>query len=491
MENNVLVNANSKEKLVDVIFQETCEADNGSGSRVLGVTASSRVTGCEVLKGELRASVKTSFRIIKCGESGNCYSETAETESTHTISDANITPSAFALLTATVTNCEKSVSAVVRCKASVSLGGWYLKERSVSFLSAANENLFCKTALKKIENVTPAAGSELALNFTDEARMPIETLLDYCGGVNIANVYPSGGSYRVEGDVNYRVLTIADNGEFVSQSYSHPFATDIPDEKVDGDTKLDIEGWVDRLSFSVTESDKRVIVCDVTLKFAGTAASETEIESVSDAYSTTNEIKITSEEQSVSTHFCLRSVREKASAVIKADGGATEILGLTSPMTEVDSSVQKGDGLTVDGIIRTTVLYLNEDNKFVSLDAEVPFSSVIGNDYTCESIFSPSVNVSAINARLRGGVDIEITVELMVTVRGVSDETLGIVSGVEIGAEKEQDDFAISLYIVKQGETLWDVAKYLNTDEAKLAEQNADVEMPLKGGEKIILYKNL
>ena len=79
----------------------------------------------------------------------------------------------------------------------------------------------------------------------------------------------------------------------------------------------------------------------------------------------------------------------------------------------------------------------------------------------------------------------------MVTVRGVQSKEISIIYDVELGAEKEENDFAVSLYIAKEGETLWEVAKALNTDEITLAEQNADVGLPLKGGEKILLYKYL
>ena len=60
-----------------------------------------------------------------------------------------------------------------------------------------------------------------------------------------------------------------------------------------------------------------------------------------------------------------------------------------------------------------------------------------------------------------------------------------------LGAEKEEDDYAICLYVVKAGETLWDVAKALNTDEATLQALNRDVSLPLCGGEKILLYRAL
>ena len=50
MENNIVINGNSKEIIKDVLFQETGEIAVESGQKVLGATARSRVTACEALE---------------------------------------------------------------------------------------------------------------------------------------------------------------------------------------------------------------------------------------------------------------------------------------------------------------------------------------------------------------------------------------------------------------------------------------------------------
>ena len=488
MDNTILVNANSKEIIKEVLFQETCEINAEQGVKVLGVSARSKITGCESLNGEFRVNVKTTFSVLKRSSEGNYYTEQSDTESSHTVINEAVLPTTKVVLRSSVTECVMSVGATVKCKATVEICGWFVKERVLNYLNSCTPGIYCKSCETKVENVLPISDNKVTLTFTDETRMPLAQIIDFCGYVSIGTVYPATGSYRLDGDVNFRITAITDNGQFLTQSFSHPFSADCIDENITADMHLDMEGILKNLSFTITESDKRIVVSDVSLTIYGIGIEEKEVSSVCDVYCTTNEIKVDSSIQTVNSHFCLRSVREKATANISI-GSVSEVLTVTNPMLSV-SGTRNADGVTVEGIVQTTVVYADGD-EIKSCEAEIPYVSTIGADYVCESIFAPEVTVTAINARPRGGAEIEINVELFVIVRGVRSTECMVIGGLEIGDKKEEDDFAISLYIVKQGETLWEVAKALNTDEETLTSQNSDIELPLKGGEKIILYKPL
>lgn len=489
MDNSILVNANSKEIIKEVLFQESCEVNAEQDVKVLGASARSRVTGCESLNGEFRVNVKTTFNVLKRSADGNYFTEQAETESSHTIANEAVLPTTKAVLRANVTECSVNVgSTTVKCKATVEICGWFVKERAINYLNAGTPGIYCKSCETKIENVLPITDNKVTLTFTDETRMPLAQIIDFCGYVSIGSVYPASGSYRLDGDVNFRLTAITDNGQFLTQSFSHPFTADCMDENITSDMHLDMEGVLKNLSFTITESDKRIVVSDVSLTIYGIGIEEKEVNGVCDVYCTTNEIKVESSTQTVNSHFCLRSLREKATATVSV-GSVSEVLTVTNPMLSV-TGTRNADGVSIEGIVQTTVVYM-DGADIKSCEAEIPYVSTIGADYVCESIFAPEVTVTAINARPRGGSEIEINVELFVVVRGVRTTETVVIGGLEFGEKKEEDDFAISLYIVKPNETLWEVAKALNTDEATLTEQNSDIELPLKGGEKIILYKQL
>lgn len=490
MESNYVLNGNSKEIIKDALLRETCVIPVENGQRVLGVSARSKITSCETLDGELRVSVKTVFRAIKCDDEGNYFSDAVDCESIHTLSREGITPSTKVCLDATVTECEKIYDNPYKVSATVEISGWFIKTEEITFLNPSYEGLFCKTEKSVVENVVPLCDNTLSLTFTDEARMPIAKILDYSGSVTIDGVYSSTGTYRVEGDLILRIVAVTDNGQFITQNFSHPFSSESAEENVTSEMRIEAEGKIKTLSFTVTENDKRIVVCDATVKICGVVLEEKEAEKTIDAYSIKNEIEIKREKKTVNSHFCMRSVREKATATLTASDGVSEILAVMTPCVSTNGSVGE-NGINAEGVISVAVIYLDENGKARSITGEIPFLSNLGGDYPCETVFAPEVAVTALGARPRGSNDVEITAELLVTVRGAKTKEITVISDVEIGAEKEEDDFAVSLYIVKEGETLWEVAKELNCDEKTLIEQNPDLPNPLAAGEKILLYKYL
>ena len=488
MDNTITVNANSKEIIKDVLFQASLDGTMENGDKILGVTAESIVVGCESLNGELKVNVRTIFKIVKQNSEGIYLSEKIDSESMHTITNDDIVPTTKCCLRAHVTDCSYSVGSSVKCKATVEISGWFICEKTLEFFDSCFNGVYCKTCSVNVENVVALNESKLNLSFTDEMRMPIAQIIDYSAYISIGTVYPASGNYRLDGDVTLRLTAITDNGQFITQSFSHPFNADETDERITSDMRIDVDGIITGLNFTVTESDKRIVVSDINLRLCGVGLEENEVQSVCDVYSTTHETEIISNIAEVNTNFCLRSVREKAS-VTEDVGNITEVLAVLTPEITV-TGTRNSDGIKTEGIIQTTVIYVDGENV-LSRGAEIPFVSIIGADFPCESIFVPEVTVTAISARPRGGAEIEITVELLVMVRGTQNKEINIISGITIGEEKQDEDFAVCLYIVKPDETLWEVAKALNTDEETLTKQNEDLILPLKGGEKIILYKAL
>lgn len=488
MDNTITVNANSKEIIKDVLFQESCEGRIESGEKVLGVTAESIVAGRESLNGELRVNVRTVFRIIKRNSDGTYLSEKIDSESMHTITNDNVLPTTKCCLHTHITDCSYVVGTSVKCKATVEIFGWFIREKTLEFFDSGFSGVYSKTCNVNVENIVALNESKLTLSFTDEMRMPIVQIIDYSAFISTGTVYPASGNFRLDGDITLRLTAITDNGQFITQSFSHPFNVDEVDERITSDMRIEIDGIISGLNFTITESDKRIVVSDVDLRLCGVGLQENEVQSVCDVYSITHETEIIADIAEVNTNICLRSVREKAS-VTENVGNITEVLAVLTPTISV-TGTRNSDGVKTEGIIQTTVIYVDGENV-LSREAEIPFMSVIGADFPCESIFVPDVTITAISARPRGGSEIEITVELLVVVKGTQNKEINIISGITIGEEKEEEDFAVCLYIVKPDETLWEVAKALNTDEGTLIKQNEDIILPLKGGEKIILYKSL
>ena len=77
----------------------------------------------------------------------------------------------------------------------------------------------------------------------------------------------------------------------------------------------------------------------------------------------------------------------------------------------------------------------------------------------------------------------------MFTVYAKTRYSAEIISAAEAGAEKAIQAAAISVYIPLAGEGLWELAKRLNVCPEKLVETNSELQFPLTGKERIVVYR--
>ncbi len=485
------VNSNSKQTLDKCVFSENAELNLEAGTEVISVNAESNIASCEALDKELRVGVCTVFRVIYKDAEGKLDVKEVRTDAMKIIQNPDINPTTEAVLDATAKNSQYLATATGKATANVEISGWFVKENVLSFMSSDVENVYCRTETFSVENPVLLKGGSLTVTNSDEARMPVKKVLESRAAAVINNVYPSDGTYRIEGELTLRIAAVADNDQFINQSFTHPFGTEISDESVKSDSVLDAEAKAVSCEVTVTENDARIFISDVKINFRVCSVQKSEIEGVTDCYSVTNEIAVTSENAKMDSYFCYRTVRDKSSCSVIPGGMINELCCVLNPTVTEVTVASEEKGLTVQGVISADLLYIDENNVCKSFKAEIPFATDFAKDYPCDGYDEPSVTVTNLSCRLRTGSEIEITAEFALTLRGVSEKTVTMISTVETGAEKEADDYAISLYIVRPGETLWDVAKALNTDEDTLLKLNEDLKIPLTGGEKILVYKEL
>ena len=476
------VNSNSREIIGEVSFVENCAYELSEGEKILCVTARADCFNKEALSNEFRLSIKTTFRalIIKDNE----Y-EVREriSESVKSVVHNGIVPTSDGVFSAAVQKCEYNNG---QASAEIKINGWFLKENTLSYF-AASDDIHCRTSQITVRNVPNILNSRLTLTHSDECRMPIKTLLDCSPNLIINNVYPSDNSFRIEGELDLRIAAVTDNNQFLTQTFCHSFTTEV-EANCSVNSFVDAEGKVKKLEITLTEGDSRIIITDAEVAFFCTVAEEKEINAVIDCYSVKNELATEYVTIGSDKEFCIRSVRDKCSSTLTPGGEISELYCALYPTVNADA-VKDNDVVKIQGIVYATVLYADEQNVVTGKVAEIPFSTEMGKA-ECESV-TPSVSINALSCRLKTGKDIEVSAEISCTVHGSAKEEIKVVSSVTQGEEKPEDDYAISLYIVKPNEELWDVAKALNSDEDTLLKLNPELKLPLSGGEKVLIYKEL
>ena len=215
---------------------------------------------------------------------------------------------------------------------------------------------------------------------------------------------------------------------------------------------------------------------------------------VSDIYSTDNYLNINTESFTIQTNFQSLNFQERVSGTNSIDVNALfidEVLGNCCNDIVIANSRLNRDVLIVDGLATTTVLYRNnETNSVVPYTMQVPFSidlkigNVKDNSQVCVNAKLTKASVKA-----RRGVELEFGGELNISVSISELNEEAVIDSVEISDEKNDRDCNLVIYVAKEGDTVWDIAKEMSVSEEVILEQNPDLVLPIVAGSRIVVYR--
>ena len=167
-----------------------------------------------------------------------------------------------------------------------------------------------------------------------------------------------------------------------------------------------------------------------------------------------------------------------------------QIISANATIILTDKEVIK-DKIIVEGIIKADILYTTTDEeRFISnIKAEIPFSSAIdisGADDRMKAIVR--ANLENLDTAIEGNT---IAIKANITLSGkiLYEITKEFISDVvEEEGDKPEKKASITIYVVGDGDTLWNLAKKYNTTVGDLLkinemEDSDDIEV----GQKLII----
>jgi len=229
----------------------------------------------------------------------------------------------------------------------------------------------------------------------------------------------------------------------------------------------------------------------IPISYAGYIFNEKTLTVVQDLYLERNYISVTCE--NFYTISCNKSVSFKDNISGTASISDTapfidEVLGVCTNNLVLASSRIEGDKLCIEGVANASVVYhTKETNEMTSVQVEMPFA--IEQKVEGEESNVVTICLDNLSARSKRGKEIEVSAELNVYVDLYKHQSSCVITQTSLGEEKPCDDCSLYIYVVRDGQTIWDVAKDTNSSQELILEQNPNIELPIKTGDKLVMYR--
>lgn len=451
---------------------------------VLSVTADATLTGAEADNGQVRYFGKAHFFVVyEDAEKRLCRAEKG-VEWSAVAKDAQCFPALATRAQVAVENVSvrregASVFVTALLGADIELFG----ETSVDYLAGGDiivNHMPVKTTVAHLCGGASETEDEFETEFVGD-------ILQHTQAVNVTDVVCETGSLRVEGEINLGILAL--RGEaLVSFERLVPFRFDIPCEACSFGCSAKANVSVLSVSLKADADEERGrcrIGAEFTLNAQACIYEEMTLDCVSDAFSLTNELALSFADIKCVTAAEGAHVTERITgrAALSAPVDFTDTLqAITCQRAEANLTYTEG-GLRVEGVALATLLLRGKDGC-LGIEMSLPFSVPVEGNAT-----GLSVLVCSMSARQKQEGEIDAEATLKICLREERESSCRVVSCAEEGAPAPQSDSAISVYIPRAGDGLWELAKSLKKSPEEVAVNNPDIEYPVKEGQRVIVYR--
>ena len=375
----------------------------------------------------------------------------------------------------------------------MSVGGKICSVKEFSYLSGGNGLVLDSEEKTEVKSF---GVKKATFPVEEEIELPYEVaeVLSQQAQAVITDVQCGVGAIIIDGEAFATALLLqnSENGDIIKEEKIIPFRFELQcDEAMPVNVATaDVSVKSIRSDISVdTESGKSTATVLVAINVVGEAFSEETLSLAADAFSETENTSLAFSQAEYSLPCGVKSEKRQVGGRCSAGIPAGASIAAVKDETLEIVSLKTDKGIFLQGVFSVKALFKDADGKLGSITLETPveFKEDKGEWDGAE------IRVIACAGKVRpiSETESEISGEIKITAAYSKLKKIKFVSGIESTGEKTVSDAAISVYIPLEGESLFSLAKRLSVRPEKLIETNKELNFPLSGKERIVIYRQM
>ena len=361
-------------------------------------------------------------------------------------------------------------------------------------MAKSPENVFVKEEEFSYHSLLLCKSYDAVANFELIKDNKFNKILYVVNNASIKSVMPSSGYFVVAYEICSTVIYKTEDGDLKCTTINNSFSNEFEANGID---KEDIvQARIITCESVVNESEDRFSV-EVPIKLDACIYQKKTLPCIMDAYCLENEIKLTSTTCEKDEFLPVSCAVENILTNYSLDESLNQIekvLAVVPKNIRVVSQIVKDGEVLIDGIASVCVIYYyeNEDGERIidCSNIDIPYSLTFGaGNVTSDDKVGINISFGDINVKSRHGRELEFLIELKINYNVVKSQISYLTNDITLGESKEDKDYAMEIYIAKENETLWDIAKKLNVKISDIMGQNKDLTLPIKSGDKIVAFR--
>lgn len=336
-------------------------------------------------------------------------------------------------------------------------------------------------------------------------RPNISEILDISFNILNKDVRVLSDKITISGDMKASVLYKGEDDDSIityfeqETHFNGSFGVENAEENMIGDVYLDIQ----EKNIKILENDDgedRIISIDACVGCNIKVSYDEEIGVLEDAYALDSDIELEKNNQLYPVLVCKNKNQTSLKDIIKLDENCPPILQILKITGKpiLDNVQSLDDKVVAEGIVECKILYITNDDEYplYCFNAVMPYQQTIdAKGSTAHTNTNVNVILENININMVSDKDVEIRCSINFDTCITKQNDIAFITNVifnEQNREKLEQIASITMYIVQDGDTLWNLSKKFNTTIGDIVSLNEiDSQNEVNIGQKLIILKKI
>lgn len=472
--------------------------DNVKITKVLTVSAKPRIDNVSVVNAEIKFDGVVEYDLLVALENNEIVPFTQKSNFSQVFENAEVTPETIVNIYPQLIelNDVSNMNGDIAYSTLINFEIYAIGINSSVCCAKPLENIFSKESEISYNTLGGNIVYDATINFEIPKDSKVNKVLFVNSFASIKTVIPSNGYFVVTGDVYSSIIYQSDDGLIKSINKETNFSEEIENQNVNKESVIQA-CIATKETIVVENSDKNSFSFDTPIQIVAQIYNKGTKSCIVDAFSLTHDVNLTTvsfeEDEFVSTRQAEENI---ITNFVLADSIPIidKILAIAPINISIVNQIVKSGELLLEGIATINLIYYFEDddgnNILNSIDVEVPYSlSIPLQDLEDTDKVITNIILGDISIKNKRGKELEILAEAKINYDIIKNSVSALTTSICLGEEKQPKDYALEIYLAKEGQTLWDVAKELNIATTDIVNQNSDLTLPLTAGENIVAYR--
>ncbi len=274
-------------------------------------------------------------------------------------------------------------------------------------------------------------------------------------------------------ELNIQMMYLTEDNRIGQIEYKIPTVGFIDMPNVAEENICDVFYEIKNLIIKPNSQEEHSIYVEVEIEASCQVYEEKHIFLIQDLYSPTKELSM----QKKQVMTISNKARRRDEKQIREKVNLKDIDGMELICADMRTSIIKEEKINTkilyEGDIEVNFIFRRENMQIEIREAKVPFEYVLEQLENGETLnVQMEMEIRNQDFIIQNGGDIQVNVDLNMDINMYRSANMNLIDSIEETGEREEQDYSFIIYIVKKGDTLWNIAKKFGSTVDDIARMN-------------------